>query len=61
MMIKYTTAKMIKVDTRLKCVMRNSMTGLAIIDANPNPIIANPVAIPRLSGNHFTNVDTGAI
>jgi len=27
----------------------------------PNPMIARPVAIPRRSGNHFTNELTGAM
>ena len=30
-------------------------------EANPNPIIAKPVAKPLLSGNHLTNVETGVI
>ena len=27
----------------------------------PNPMIANPVAMPGRSGYHFTSVDTGAM
>ncbi|CIV54679.1 Uncharacterised protein [Streptococcus pneumoniae] len=35
--------------------------GLVNKEAKPNPIIAKPVARPRLSGNHFIIVDTGVI
>src|SRR5689334_6554782 len=39
--------------------MRMSASGDPIIAPPPNPMIAMPVAIPRLSGNHLINVDTG--
>ncbi len=35
--------------------------GEAIMAPPPNPIIAIPVAIPGLSGNHLIRVDTGEI
>jgi hypothetical protein len=33
--------------------------GEAISAPPPKPMIASPVAIPGLSGNHFINVETG--
>ena len=43
------------------CFFASAMAGPAIRAANPNPIIARPVAKPRCRGNHFTSVDTGVI
>ena len=34
-------------------------SGAAIIAPPPNPMIASPVAIPGLSGNHLISVETG--
>ena len=36
-------------------------SGEPIIAPPPNPIIAMPVAIPLLSGNHLMSVETGEI
>ena len=40
---------------------RYCINGAAIREANPNPIIANPVANPLFLGKYFTKVDTGVI
>src|SRR5690242_17076969 len=42
-----------------KRFIRKSASGLPIIAPPPNPMIASPVAMPRRSGNHLINVDTG--
>src|SRR6476659_1195290 len=39
--------------------MSRSASGEPIIAPPPKPIIAMPVAMPRRSGNHLINVDTG--
>src|SRR5579884_2165141 len=39
--------------------MRMSASGEPIIAPPPKPMIAIPVAIPRLSGNHLMSVETG--
>ena len=38
---------------------QKDINGAPIIAPPPNPIIAIPVAIPLLSGNHLIRVDTG--
>ena len=38
-----------------------TIRGPLIKAAKPKPMIANPVANPLLSGNHFTSEDTGVI
>jgi hypothetical protein len=39
--------------------IKASARGVPIIAPPPNPMIARPVAVPRRSGNHLINVDTG--
>jgi hypothetical protein len=36
-----------------------SASGVPIIAPPPKPMIASPVAMPRRSGNHLINVETG--
>jgi len=43
----------------LKLFISMLASGAPIMAPPPNPMIAMPVAMPRRSGNHFTNVDTG--
>ncbi len=42
-----------------KCFISNAASGEPIIAPPPKPMMAMPVAIPRLSGNHLISVDTG--
>ncbi len=51
-------------DTEADVALRNrsispTASGEPIIAPPPNPMIANPVAIPGRSGNHLMSVDTG--
>ncbi len=39
--------------------IRRSASGAPIIAPPPKPMMAMPVAMPRLSGNHLISVDTG--
>ena len=43
----------------LKWFMSILAKGDPIIAPPPKPMMAMPVAMPRLSGNHFTKVETG--
>jgi len=52
---------MIKLVTKPKLLTRICMIGPAIKLAKPNPMIARPVANPRLLGKYFTRVETGVI
>ena len=45
----------------LKRAMSSTPNGAPTRAPLPNPMMANPVAIPGLSGNHFTSVETGAM
>ena len=51
----------IKVEATPISEIRTLIVGPQMAEAKPNPIIARPVAKPRLSGNHFTKVETGEI
>ena len=42
-----------------KTLISKTESGAAIMAAPPKPMIAMPVAIPGLSGNHLIKVDTG--
>ncbi len=44
-----------------KCFIKKSDSGDAISAPPPKPMIAIPVDIPRRSGNHAINVDTGVM
>jgi hypothetical protein len=44
-----------------KTLISQTDKGEAIIAPPPKPMIARPVAMPGLSGNHFISVDTGEI
>jgi len=39
--------------------MSQAASGEPIMAPPPNPMMANPVARPRRSGNHLIKVDTG--
>ena len=45
----------------LKKSISTTDSGEASIAPPPKPIIARPVAMPGLSGNHFISVETGPI
>ena len=53
--------RIMKLFTKPTLATRNCISGPAMSEANPNPIIANPVANPGRLGKYFTSVDTGVI
>ena len=65
MSAKYSTPSTTNVSaTPTECAPANvcisaTDSGEASIAPPPKPIIAKPVAMPGLSGNHFISVDTG--
>ena len=61
MTTRYTAPKMRKFVARPKLATRSCIAGPAIMLAKPKPMMAKPVAKPRLSGNHLTRVETGVI
>ena len=44
-----------------KCPISAVASGAPTMAPPPKPMIAMPVAMPRLSGNHLISVDTGEI
>ena len=61
MITMYTQPRMIKFCTSPYLATKICISGPAIRLAKPKPMIARPVAKPRLLGNHLTSVETGVI